>query len=76
MADRQIIILDNYIKGLKILQKKYNDKLLLTFIDDFQDSVAYKDAFKKSVELAELREVNKDRVLKDKNDIDRYFGGK
>lgn len=76
MADRQIIILDNYIKGLKILQKKYNDKLLLTFLDDFQDSVAYKDAFKKSAELAELREVNKNRVLKDKNDIDRYFGGK
>lgn len=75
-ATREIIIVENYIEGLKILSEKYNDACLLTFVDDFKKSGAYKEAFEKSVELAKLRGVPEDKMLKDKAAIDNYFGGK
>ena len=75
-ASREIIIVNNYIEGLKILSLKYDDALLLMFIDDFEKSDAYEDAFGKSVILAELRDVPESKILKSKADIDRYFGGK
>ena len=75
-ASREIIIVNNYIEGLKILSLKYDDALLLMFIDDFEKSDAYEDAFGKSVILAELRDVPESKILKSKTDIDRYFGGK
>lgn len=54
---------------------KYNDDLLLTFINDLEKSDAYIDAFGKSVKLAELRDVPTDKILRNKADIDKYFGG-
>lgn len=75
-ASREIIIVRNYIEGLKILASKYDDTQLLTFIADFQKSDAYIAAFGKSVELAELRNVPANKILKTKADIDKYFGGK
>ena len=45
------------------------------FIDDFEKSDAYTEAFEKSVSLAKLRDVPSDKILKDKDAIDRYFGG-
>lgn len=75
-ASKGAIIVENYIEGLKILSVKYNDTRLLTFVDDFRKSDAYIEAFGKSVELAELRNVPANRILKGKADIDRYFGGK
>lgn len=75
-ASKEIIIIENYIEGLKILSVKYDDARLLTFIDDFQKSSAYIDAFEKSAELANLRNVPANKILKSKADIDKYFGGK
>lgn len=72
----EIIIIKNYIEGLKFLAVKYEDNKLLTFIDDFQKSDAYIDAFEKSVVFAELRDVPTNKILKNKADIDKYFGGK
>lgn len=75
-AAKEITIVENYIEGLKILSVKYDDARLLTFISDFKKSGAYIEAFEKSAQLAELRNVPTNRVLKNKADIDRYFGGK
>lgn len=75
-AVRERSIVENYIAGLKILSAQYNDAHLLIFVEDFQNSSAYVDAFQKSVRLAELRSVPEDRILKSKADIDRYFGVK
>lgn len=74
-ASRETVIVKNYLEGLKILSLKYDDKFLLMFIDDFEKSDAYTEAFEKSVSLAKLRDVPSDKILKDKNAIDRYFGG-
>lgn len=75
-AFRKIIIIENYIEGLKILASKYDDRNLSTFIDDFKASDAYIEAFQKSVDLARLRSVPESKILKSKADIDKYFGGK
>lgn len=75
-ASKEIIIVKNYIEGLKVLSIKYDDAHLLTFVADFQKSDAYIDGFGKSAALAELRDVPANRILKSKSDIDRYFGGK
>ena len=64
------------MEGLKILSREYNDAELLTFIDDFVNSGAYEAAFLKSVKLAEMRKVPPDKILRNKKDIDNYFGGK
>ena len=72
-SDRKILI--DHIEGLKILADAYDDAELLKFIDDFENSSAYLEAFSKSVELAEKRGVPKERILKDKSDIDAYFMG-
>ena len=75
-TSKQIVIIENYIKGLKILSEKYDDARLLTFVADFKKSGAYIEAFGKSAQLAELRNVPANKILKSKADIDRYFGGK
>lgn len=75
-AAREIVIIENYISGLKSLSAIYNDAHLLTFVTDFQRSGAYLEAFGKSIALAELRNVPENKILKNKADIDRYFRGK
>lgn len=75
-ASKEIIVVDNYIEGLKILSVKYEDNYLLSFIADFQKSSAYIEAFGKSTKLAELRMVPAEKILKSKADIDKYFGGR
>ncbi|MBQ5562901.1 MAG: hypothetical protein IIT39_05910, partial [Clostridia bacterium] len=71
---KKTIVLD-YIEGLKILDDVYNDRHLLTFIDDFQNSGLYTETFQKSVILAEKRNVPSNKILKSKADIDKYFKG-
>lgn len=75
-AAKESIVVKNYIEGLKVLSVKYDDARLLTFVADFKKSGAYIEAFGKSGELAELRNVPASKILKNKADIDRYFGGK
>lgn len=75
-ASKEITIINSYMEGLKILSREYNDADLLTFTDDFMNSSAYKEAFLKSVKLAEMRKVPPEKILKNKKEIDMYFGGK
>ena len=73
--NKKQIILDDYIDGLRELSDKYDDIEINRFINDFINSSFYKEAFNKSVELAEKREVPDDVILRSKDDIDRYFRG-
>lgn len=73
---KEIVIVTNYIEGLKILARQYDDSHLLMFVSDFEKSDAYVEAFDKSAKLAELRNVPSNKILKSKSDIDYYFGGK
>lgn len=75
-ASKEIVIVTNYIEGLKILARQYDDSHLLMFISDFEKSDAYVESFEKSAKLAELRNVPTNKILKSKSDIDNYFGGK
>ena len=66
-------IISYYIDGLKLLSDIYDDRNLLNFIDDFEQSDLYRQAFAKSVELAKKRNVPEDEIVKTKEDIDKYF---
>lgn len=70
----KVIILD-YIEGLNTLADLYDDKQLLTFVDDLKHSNMYKVAFEKSVVLAKKRNVADEDILETKDDIDAYFNG-
>lgn len=72
---REKTVVVNYIEGLKYLSEIYDDKTLLTFVEDFKNSSAYKEAFIKSVQLAEKRNVSQESILKTRSDIDNYFNG-
>ena len=61
-ASKEIVIVKNYLEGLKILSLKYDDVHLLSFIDDFQKSDAYIEAFGKSAALAEMRNVPANKI--------------
>lgn len=73
ILSREETIVADYIEGLKKLAEKYDDKELLTFVDDFNKSGMYECAFQKSVELARKREVPEEQVLESKASIDKYF---
>lgn len=72
-AAKEKIILDDYIEGLNILAAKYDDCMLMTFVDDLEKSDMYIQAFDKTVKLAEQRGVPQEKILKSKEDIDKYF---
>lgn len=72
---REIIIVENYLSGLALLSKLYDDKELVFFLDDFKHSDMYVQAFQKSAQLAELRKVPGNKILRGKSDIDIFFVG-
>lgn len=72
---RNIVIVEDYINGLRTLSHIYDDELLLRFVDDFQESDLYINGFNKSIELAKLRNVPESVMMKSKTDIDSYFRG-
>ena len=72
---REKIVVEDYITGLKHLGEIYDDDMLLTFVDDLQRSDMYKQAFQKTVLLAEKRNVSENKILRNKSDIDAYFRG-
>ena len=73
ILERKAEIINYYIDGLKLLSEIYDDSSLLTFIDDFEHSDLYMQAFEKSVKLAKKRNVPDGEMLKTKEDIDSYF---
>ncbi|MCQ4637371.1 hypothetical protein NE619_11610 [Anaerovorax odorimutans] len=72
---RERIIINDYIEGLKDLSDIYDDGDLLTFVEDLKCSDMYKQAFEKTIILAEKRNVPGDEILKSKADVDAYFMG-
>ncbi len=72
---REKIIVSDYLSGLRELSDAYNDEQLLTFVNDFQSSGLYQEAFNKSVQLAQLRNVPENRILRSKEEIDSFFRG-
>ena len=69
------IILNDYIEELKSLSNIYDDDILLTFVEDLKSSDMYKQAFEKTIILAEKRSVPANIILKNKAEIDVYFRG-
>lgn len=72
---RKKIVVEDYITGLKCLAEAYDDELLLVFVDDLKRSDMYKQAFEKSVLLAEKRNVPQEDIVRNKAEIDAYFRG-
>lgn len=66
-------ILENYIKGLEVLATTYDDKDLINFVDDLQNSELYVEAFDNIVETARKRGVQEEKILHNKKEIDEYF---
>lgn len=72
---RNKTIVEDYIKGLKVLSDAYDDEMLLKFTDDFQTNDLYIDGFNKTVELAKMRKVSENEFVKSKAEIDAHFKG-
>lgn len=72
---REKIIVEDYLNGLKTLSAVYSDEYLLTFVNDFQKSGLYKEAFNKSVKLSRMRNVPENKLVQSKADVDAYFRG-
>lgn len=72
---KEKMIINNYIEGLKLLSDRYDDKELVDFIYDLEKDDMYITAFKKSIELAEKRNVPEKNKLNNKEEIDAYFSG-
>lgn len=70
---REKTIIEDYIYGLTSLADIYDDKMLLTFIDDLKKSDIYIQAFEKTVVLAKKRNVPENEILKNITEIDSYF---
>lgn len=72
-AQREKLIIEEYLAGLYEISEIYNDRSLISFVDDFKKSDMYKEAFEKTIKLAELREVPEGKIIRSKDDIDDYF---
>ena len=72
---RERVVVEYYIEGLKILADRYDDQELLNFVDDLKSSNAYIQGFEKSVELARKRNISTANFVSNKSEIDNYFMG-
>lgn len=72
---RERVVVEYYIEGLKILADRYDDQELLNFVDDLKRSNAYIQGFEKSVELARKRNISTANFVSNKSEIDNYFMG-
>ena len=73
---REKLILTDYVEGLRYLSEIYDDEELLQFTKDLKESDMYVRAFEKTIILAEKRNVSKNKMLKNKSEIDLYFNGR
>ena len=74
LAEREILIVENYIEGLNCLAEMYNDYSLVNFVVNIKEG-HFSLAFEKSISLAEKREVPKECIVRNKSEIDAYFTG-
>ena len=74
MAQREVLIVENYIEGLNCLAEMYNDHSLVNLVTDIKNGRSSL-AFEKSVSLAKKREVPNDYIVMNKSEIDAYFTG-
>ncbi len=68
-------VISYYVDGLTKLSIMYDDILLLNFVKDLKDSSLYKEGFQKTIQLADKRNVDTNKTLRNKNDIDNFFKG-
>lgn len=68
-AQREKFIVENYIEGLQILSKVYDDKDLVIFVDDLKNN-NYIEGFQKSAQLAQKRGAP---ALINRDQINAYF---
>ena len=68
-------VVNDYLTSLNELAEMYDDTDLKNMIEDFKTSDLYIEAFEKSMLLAEKRNVDKNKILKNKANIDSYFTG-
>lgn len=73
LAEGEKHIVEEYIQALHILAARYDDRELLTFVDDFNYDDLYEVAFGKTAKLAALRGVPEEYILQNESDIDNYF---
>lgn len=69
------VVVKDYIDALNELAEIYDDITLRNLVEDFKSSNIYIKAFEKSVLLAAKRNVDKDKILRNKANIDNYFTG-
>ena len=74
LAQREVLIVENYIEGLNCLAEMYNDHSLVNLVTDIKNGRSSL-AFEKSVSLAKKREVPNDYIVMNKSEIDAYFTG-
>ncbi|MBS6711502.1 MAG: hypothetical protein KH296_05365 [Ruminococcus sp.] len=72
-SEREKVIVENYIEGLRILAARYNDRVFTNFVEDFTGNSMYMSAFEKTIKLAKLRNVPVQNILQSKSDIDVFF---
>lgn len=68
-------VVNDYLTSLNELAEMYDDTDLKNMIEDFKTSDLCIEAFEKSMLLAEKRNVDKNKILKNKANIDSYFTG-
>ena len=73
--ERKMLIADYYINGLKEFSAFYDDPSIVELVNSIQNSKMYKQVFQDSITLAKKRNVSDTKVLKTKEDIDRFFLG-
>ena len=66
-------LLDSYIFELEEMSKQDDAANIKLLCDDLKNSELYKASFQESARIADSMGIDKDKILRDKADIDAYF---
>lgn len=72
---REREILEWYVSGLKELAEYYDDTNLISFADDIIAGLVTEETIDKAILLARKRNVPENKIMKTKEERDRYFQG-
>lgn len=72
---REQAILQWYIDGLKELADYYDNSDLIIIVDDIKNGTIHDETIDKTIQFARKRNVPENRILKSKEEADRYFRG-